>query len=73
MGWTPPPDGTSVPATKNGPRRPETEGGVQMHTTQAGVDIAEAVFEVALSDKPGTVRGASSAEPRALPALLLDA
>jgi len=26
-----------------------------MHTTQAGVDIAKAVFEVALSDTPGTV------------------
>ncbi|HSM17025.1 MAG TPA: hypothetical protein VK845_08550 [Gemmatimonadales bacterium] len=27
-----------------------------MNTTQAGIDIAEAVFEVALSDSPGTVR-----------------
>ena len=27
-----------------------------MHTTQAGVDIAKAVFEVALSETPGTVR-----------------
>lgn len=26
-----------------------------MHTTQAGIDIAKAVFEVALSDMPGTV------------------
>jgi transposase len=26
-----------------------------MHTTQAGIDIAKAVFEVALSDTPGTV------------------
>jgi hypothetical protein len=32
------------------------EGGVQVHTTQAGIDIAKAVFEVALSDTPGTVR-----------------
>ena len=27
-----------------------------MHTTQAGIDIAKAVFEVALSDAPGVVR-----------------
>jgi transposase len=27
-----------------------------MHTTQAGIDIAKSVFEVALSDLPGTVR-----------------
>jgi hypothetical protein len=26
-----------------------------MHTTQAGIDIAKAVFEVALSDTPGEV------------------
>jgi hypothetical protein len=41
--------------TARRPRRPRQEGGVQMHTTQAGIDIAKAVFEVALSDTPGTV------------------
>ena len=42
--------------TTERPRRPKQEGGVQVQTTQAGIDIAKAVFEVALSDTPGTVR-----------------